>query len=259
VAHSLKGNGLPAGQRLYWNGNLIWCIISHNGQASRHSCGTEDWQCALKERDRIQAEIVKGDRAGVVNKVVRIGELLDDYIADLKLTAQGKGEYGSKHAYATERQIDAHVRGFFGKMKAASLTTANLKQYKQVRLESAAITTVNRELGYLRRALRLATECTPRKVATYPSFKGVIDIKAERARARTGTITDANYDKLMVALPDHLKPVLATVVYTGIRRKEMRFIRWEQLDFANKRIYLRAGETKSGKARFGLFILKVNR
>ncbi len=43
-------------------------------------------------------------------------------------------------------------------------------------------------------------------------------------------------------------PILTTCLYTGILAKEIKFVRPEQIDFVNSKIYLRVGETKEGDA-----------
>jgi integrase len=53
----------------------------------------------------------------------------------------------------------------------------------------------------------------------------------------------------MDVAPDHMRPIIATVQFTGIRSKEIKFIRPEQVLFDQNRIELRAGETKNGNAR----------
>jgi integrase len=109
------------------------------------------------------------------------------------------------------------------------------------------IVAVNRELGYVRTAMRDGMKTTPKKVTNVPYFP--IDAKAERLRAKTGIVTPQQFELLMKHSADHLKPALPLLTYCGLRSKEVKFIRREQIDWPNMAIHLRAGETKEGDPR----------
>jgi integrase len=259
VATKIKDNGLPEGSGLYWKDKArtqIWIRISHRGVAKSYASGTTEWKKALVERDRLKADLIKGERKQTTNKVVRINDLLDDYIGELKRKAAVHGEYGAGTAYSVEVTSAKHLRPVFGNMKPAALTTADLNRYRDARIaeyrlvgkqEGSWIVSINRELSYLRAALRLGMKATPKKVSAYPHFP--IDARAERSRARTGIVARDQFALLMDAAADHLKPVLALVTYAGLRAKEAKFIRREQVDWEKKVIRLRDGETKEGKGR----------
>lgn len=62
-------------------------------------------------------------------------------------------------------------------MKAASLSTQRLKQYREKgKADGVSETTCNRELSILRIALNLGRKCTPAKVLTMPFFPNIVDI-----------------------------------------------------------------------------------
>ena len=259
MPHTIKDNGLPAGTGLYWKDSArsqIWLRVSHNGLVKSYPSGTAEWKKALQVRDKIKAELIKGTRKADVNRAVLIGELLDDYVADLQRKASNRGAYGTGHAYKTESAINKHIRPFFGAIKAAALTTKHLNAYQDKRISEyrtvgksngSWVIALNREFAYLRRAFRLGMEATPKKVSSYPRFP--IDAKAEKLRARKGIINAEQFRLLMEHAPDHFRPVLPFVTYGGARSKELKFIRREQLDWENRLIHLRDGETKEGPGR----------
>ena len=55
--------------------------------------------------------------------------------------------------------------------------------------------------------------------------------------------------KFLNELVPHLRAIFSTVMYTGIRSKELKFIRPEQVSFEDSYIQLRAGETKNSEPR----------
>lgn len=260
MAHEIKANGLPKGQGLYWKDSKkrdhIWIVISHHGKVTRHPAGTAKWKDALKERDRLRADLIKGDKVAAIRKIVLIPELLDDYLKHLERKQANQGVYASNGARKTGYTVNKHVRPYFEKQRADRLGTDELNAYWDFRIaeyravgaaEGSWVVSINRELTYLRAAMYRGFHATPRKVAFVPKFP--IDHKAEKARARTGTVTRTQYESLMQHLADHMKPVLPFVMYAGVREKELKFIRQEQVDWGNMVIHLRKGETKDGDAR----------
>jgi integrase len=255
MAHTIKDNGLPVGQGLYWDRNVIWFKICYKGRIVRDSCKTDKWQEALLVREKEKAKLIRGEKV-MSSSVVRVNEVLDDYIAKLKRSDASRETYTTKTAYDAEIAFRLHIRPTFGKMKAHRVETKHLNAHVDSRLESGASrVTINRELSYMRAALNLGRKATPQKVAIVPVFP--IDIKAEKRARRTGTLSDKQYELLWKHLPSHMKPLLPTVVYSGLRQKEARYIRWSQIDWNLGIIQLRAGETKDGDARAVPMISKV--
>ena len=232
-------------------------MISHHGKVTRHPAGTDKWKDALKERDRLKAGFIKGDKVAAVKKIVLIPELLDDYLNHLERKQSNRGVYASNSARKTGYTLNKHVRPYFKKQRADRLGTGELNAYWDSRIaeyravgaeEGSWVVSINRELTYLRAAMYRGYHATPRKVSFVPKFP--IDHKAEKARARTGTVSRTQIELLMLHLADHMKPVLPFVMYAGVREKELKFIRREPpVDWENMVIHLRKGEAKDGDAR----------
>jgi hypothetical protein len=95
-------------------------------------------------------------------------ELFDDLVADYKVN-------GRKTLPHLLSRLRLHLRPAFGKVRATALNTSRLKHYMAARLEAeAAPATVNRELEFVERALRLGAQCDPPKVVKVirvPSLK----------------------------------------------------------------------------------------
>src|ERR1035437_4132737 len=127
-------------------------------------------------------------------------------------------------------------------------TSEALKNYRAIRTqEGASPTTCNRELGYLRTAMRTAAFTTPPMLSmtNIPKFP----IVSEYEFARQGFTEDADFEKVVTTLPAYLVP-LATVAYnSGIRRGELMRIDWDQVDFDGGVIRLYRGRTKTGEPR----------
>ena len=170
---------------------------------------------------------------------VTCGELLDDLL-----------EHATHNTKAsTERMwklvVEASLRPFFGHRKAASLSTALLKEYRRKRIaDGRSEATCNRELSMLRTAFNLGRKCTPPKVLIVPYFPMVAE-----TLVRQGFLTDEQYELLRDALPDYLRPLFVTGYFTGVRIGELLAIRWNQVDWEQGFITLSFADTKTGHSR----------
>lgn len=66
---------------------------------------------------------------------------------------------------------------------------------------------------------------------------------------RKGFLDHDQYVLLRDAVPDYLKPVLAMGYFTGMRRGEIRSLRWAQVSFADNQVRLDPGTTKNDEPR----------
>jgi len=246
---------LPEG--LYWNGdkpNIYW-QLRIGGKNYGGSTGTNNIRDAKKFRQLQTVELI-GNQNAQAKKGVRVSELFLDYIAHLKRKEQDKGVYMGAGTRTTSDRTEGTINGQllkpFGNLKPEQVTTVTLASYRDNRKDAgASVVSINRELGYLRTALRMGTRTTPRKVnpLLIPSFTDFINVKAEKQAKRKGIITADRCEKLLNESAPHLRAIFSTVMYTGIRSKELKFIRPEQVSFEDSYIQLRAGETKNSEPR----------
>jgi integrase len=177
-------------------------------------------------------------RAALMGGDLTIAGLLGDLEQDYRIR-------GRKSIHWLEQTIRKHLLPRFGDMPAAKLTTADVRAFilakQQEGLQPA---TINRALAILRRALRLAAEADPPKLARVPKIP-----KLAESAPRSGFFEEHEYRALLMALPDHLKPVLAFGYWTGCRKGEILRLKWSQVDLDQGVVRLRAGETKSGAGR----------
>ena len=245
-----KETGLPIGQGFYWKRRVIYVAIWHGGKKHTFSCGTDDPKEAMKFRTKKIAELV-GEDDSRVKTGIRCGELLTRYVTRLKRKEKDAGEYAMANqkatvSYKTASSIKHLAR--FEKIQPKDITNDMLTAYHDDRMKAAGVVTVNRELGYLRTAINDGVKDGKVNRNHVPT-KWPINIAAERNAARTGIITEDQYKNIMAVAADHLKPILATVMYVGVRSKEIKFVRTEQVHFDTLTIDLLAGETKEGDPR----------
>jgi integrase len=203
----------------------------------------------------VNAKLTEQDRGmyASVDRIV-INELLEALLLDYKIN-------GKSYTWA-ELVMRVHLRPFFGRLKAAALTTDFVQRYiakrkePEMRTETrkgrtyeklyppAANGTINRELSMLRHAYNLGRKSTPPKVGLVP----LIPTLAEN-NVRKGFFEHTMFLAIINALPSYLRPVVWFACCTGCRKGEILTIRWSQVDLDERVVRLEPGETKNDDGR----------
>jgi integrase len=141
--------------------------------------------------------------------------------------------------------VRAHLRPYFGMMRADRVSSGVIDNYiAQRQAKGRKDSTINRELGALQRAFKLAQQCTPPKVSRAPRMP-----QLQESAPRQGFFEDGEYRALLAALPDEVKPVLTFAYFTGCRKSEILHLQWPQVDMETRMVRLRADQTKAKTAR----------
>jgi integrase len=138
----------------------------------------------------------------------------------------------------------AHLTEHCDGTRACDLTTDRIIAYVAVRQGAkAANATINRELAALKRMFRLGEIAG--KVAQWPYIPML-----QENNARKGFFEAHEFQALLAALPETLKPVGEVAYVTGWRiRAELLTRRWSHVDFDTGWIRLEPGETKNREDR----------
>jgi integrase len=142
----------------------------------------------------------------------------------------------------------AHLRDAFSSLRAVDVTEEKAERYKLMRLSEKTKrgkkpiqpATVNRELAALRRAFRLAVR--QKRIAAAPE----ITLLAEN-NVRQGFVEPGNFDRIVAALPSHLKDFVRFAYLTGWRLGEIRNLEWTKVNCNAQTIFL--SRSKNGEPR----------
>lgn len=226
---------------IFKRGRLWWCRVYVDGLPVDESSKSNNYEVAKRHLSKMNGRKVRGELGGA-NAKMTIDRVLDHYLKDQAL-------HVAPDTLKIEKLVvEAHVRPAFGKLRADKVTSAALADYRAMRTqEGASPTTCNRELGYLRTAMRTAAFTTPPMLAitNIPKFP----IVSENEFARQGFTEDADFEKVVSALPPYLVPLATVAYHAGIRRGELMRIDWDQVDFDGGVIRLYRGKTKTGEPR----------
>ncbi|WP_419816135.1 tyrosine-type recombinase/integrase [Glacieibacterium sp.] len=158
-------------------------------------------------------------------------EAADDYITRLKDSA-------GKNVTRKERQLALHLKPHFGKTRLDKITDFAVKGYRKARRDAkAADATINRELATLSHLTRSAARWGWIKRDDVPTID-----RAREGQGRIIALNQAQCDALMAAsIADQdgdLWIFVAIGLGTGMRHDEITSIKWPQIDFARRRIFV---------------------
>ncbi len=136
------------------------------------------------------------------------------------------------------------LRRFFSDFRALDITSRDTDAYVlDRRAQGVADGTIQRELGTLHRAFRIAVKD---KVLPYaPQIDGI-----RLSNTRQGFVEPGEMEVLLAALPDWLAPPVEFAWFTGWRlQSEILPLRWRQVDFEGGTVRLEPGTTKNADGR----------
>jgi integrase len=210
-----------------------------NGKPIEASSGTDDYDAALTSlRKRLADHAIQQDYTDHPERV-RMNQLFDLLIEDYRYKER-------KSTYDTELRVEAHLRPFFGERKAQAISTSVLREYvARRRRQKAEAGTINKELSWVRRSMKIGAKHEPPLVLRVPSFEML-----HLDNVREGTIEHEQYRAVRDALPAYARIALVIAYHTGARKGEIRSIQRDRIDLKAKRIHLPGRTTKNRKPRY---------
>jgi integrase len=233
VPRSRYGNG-----SVYRRGSIWWVQWFADGrkfQESSHSENRVDAQNLLKRR---QGECVTGKFQGLGPERITMTELFDDVLDDYRLNKRSSTD-------DVESRVRLHLTPAFGKIRAARLSSQDIKRYITDRRDAdTPDSTINRELAIVSRAFHLAAYSDP------PKVNRILRIpRLHEDNVRTGFLEHDAYLRLRNELPGYVRLIYVIGYHVGVRRGELRKIRWTDVDFPGAEIRLPGNVTKNKKPR----------
>jgi integrase len=221
---------------VYLRGTTWWI---KGPSIKQQSAGTHDKKQAQATLKVKLAEAVNGRPCGTDRATVAdiLQLVLNNYRLRERRTTQN-----------VEIQIRKHLVPALGKIRIADLRTKDIEQYRKLRKSElghggnlTTNATVNRELAVLRRGLTLGRREEPPMVLR--DF--YIEMLPED-NIRQRFLRDEDCAALLEALPEHLRALAGVGYETGIRKDQLRQLKWRQVDFERRVIIWYPSQTKGG-------------
>jgi len=132
-----------------------------------------------------------------------------------------------------------------GQIKPADLENLQAKRKK----EGCADATVDQEIGKVRAMIFKAFDNDLVGGDTIKAFKRVRKLLKGNANARDKILSKDQFNELLESSSRHLKGILATGYYTGMRKGEILNLTWNKVSLKNRLIQLGAEDTKDKEPR----------
>jgi integrase len=170
---------------------------------------------------------------------------LDAYMQDDRQRGRAWKEFADKRSLVNDkdhlRKLDPYLRSL--RLDAIDMTA--LQPYIRDRRSKDGVSnaTVNRALEVVRRILNVAHQ-------DWRWLRGVPKIRMlKEPRRRVRFLRREEAERLIAALPVHMKPIVQFALATGCRAGEIHGLEWSRVDLARKVAWLDHGTTKSGEGR----------
>lgn len=221
------------------HGQAVWWISYRVGPRGARKRVQESAETTVKTQAEtfLRSRLAAAD-AGALGDPAALRLTLDDLE---RLVAEDYKQNDRRSGREVTRAY-ARLRDHFGgQAPARGLSAAAVATYKTARLEAgAAKATVNRELGQLRRGLRLAVRLGHLSVP--PSFSLL-----REGRPRQGFLEPDQFEAIARQLAPDLRPLVTFLYWTGWRVGEARALEWRQVD--RKAGVIRIEVTKNDEPR----------
>ena len=152
----------------------------------------------------------------------------------------------NKKSWKTDVSYLTAIKTFFKGRFADTITSQDVEKFKaKLRSEDIKLSTVNKCLQILSKLFNCGISWGYLKLNP---CKGVKKF-SEQSFRRTRVLSREEERKLMTeAGPGYLSSMILIFLHTGLRRKELFQLTWEDVDFEKKRLYIR--ETKTNRSRY---------
>jgi integrase len=138
----------------------------------------------------------------------------------------------------------------FGNCIIKNIKAADLENYQaKKKAEGKADKTIDHEIGAAQTVVSKAFDNDMVGGDILKTFKKVKKMLKRNSNARNRILSKDEFEDLLVNSPQHIKGIVATGYYTGMREGEILNLTWDKADLKNRLIQLEPEDTKDKEAR----------
>lgn len=211
----------------------VWWIdfTTPNGQRIRRSAGTTDQAQALEYHDRLKVRYWEQQRLGV--KPQRSWQ--DAVVRWVK-------ETDHKRTHEKDKAILRWLDRYLGHLMLHQVTREVVDAIGERKARESSRPTANRTLALIRAILRRAKH-------DWEWLDHIPHVRLYRETAqRIRFLSHEEARRLLSELPEHLRDMAQFALSTGLRQRNVSFLRWDQIDMARRVAWIHPDEAKAGRA-----------
>jgi len=163
----------------------------------------------------------------------------------------------NKRSWDRDMRSIKHLANVYTGKRLPEITPVEIERYKTLRLggmdrlgRHPKPATVNRELACLRSMFNVARKGLVHLPGGGPNENPVSRVKFfDEHNIRDRVLTAEEFQRMLDASPEYLKPILHCAYSTGMRRGEILELTWDRVDLKGGFIRLKDTDTKTDAAR----------
>lgn len=160
-------------------------------------------------------------------------------------------ERTDKRSYVTDLQRIKSLMQFWRDIPLSDITDNEVRRVRDLRRKKVGPATCNREVQFVKSLFKLAGKGLRTKGARLHGWGWVAhEITVEllrEPRKRRVNVTDDQLDKLIAALPAHLKLIVEFSILTGLRKSNCALLEWVNIDFDRQMLWVDEEDSKNGE------------
>ncbi|MBE0568750.1 MAG: site-specific integrase [Deltaproteobacteria bacterium] len=214
------------------DGKQRWYVcVTYNGQRYREIAG-DTKKAALKHLRDLETRLEK--KGNVAEKKVPFDFLCDEYLRWTEINLAPK----------TRRErviaVRAHLKPFFRGL-VSDIDVRSIEAYKSLRMAKGISSwTMNGELKVISCILKFGVE--NKYLEEIPRIRRV---KIQKISPRF--LSAEEIGKVLAAARPDVRPMLQFMIFTGLRKGEVRFLEWSDVDLQHRLVHVRPKESWSPK------------
>lgn len=227
-----KGHSVP--YRLYTNKYGVWqtyiSFIANDGQRVqlRQTCRTKD----RGEAEKITLKKIEIlDRHSKLEAGEKIEITLDEAFGKY---FEESGKFQSKADNLLLRL--SRIKQDLNVKYLSNISPAIINEYINQRRKTVKASTINRDLAVISAILNRAKKFWNAHIQDI----NISDFKLKEPARIIHIFKDWEIiDKIIDVAPEHIKPIIYTAIYTGMRRGNILKLKWQDIDFENNIIHIK--------------------
>lgn len=236
-------------KRTYKSGKTVWAIKYRiNGIQKLHTIGSVDKRTAYQEYHKFCTNLVEGKSTSMQTREISLDEFLLEYIGHCKIVKEPSTANREERVlklfrnYAGNIPVKAVNRSLIDKHIIHRLNQKSNRNTHKIRKA-----TVNLELRHLKAVFNTCKNWG--YIKTNP-FQGIKMLRAE-GNPYPKYLEIHEIELVRKAFKGHtLENIVDFYLWTGVRLREALTLSWEDIDFINSRITIKAINSKSKKYRY---------